>query len=61
MKIGEIKEINNKGLSFKVKKIDEAFLNVETGEKFSSIGIVITVVPENKYGVKKGSKIALSN
>ena len=60
MEIGEIKEINNKGLSFKVQRIDEDVLVPETGET-KKIGIVITDVPQNSYGIKKGTKIGLTD
>ena len=60
MEIGEIKEINKKGLSFKVERIDESILVPETGE-LKNIGVVISDVPSNKFGITKGTKIGLSN
>lgn len=60
MNIGDIKQINRKGLSFEVQRIDEDILTPETG-KLTHIGVVISEVPKNKYGIAKGSKIGLSN
>ncbi len=60
MKVGEIKEINNKGLSFKVQRIDEQSLNPQTGE-LTLVAVIISDVPDNKCGVKKGMKIGLIN
>ena len=64
MKIGDIKTVNKKELSFDVQKIDENFLQFD--EKFNDyilrqVGLVISEVPENKYRIRKGSKILLSD
>ena len=64
IEVGFIKEVKNKGLEFKLQAIDEEFLVMpEDGSKAENkrLGIVITDVPENKYGIKKGLKMIMSD
>lgn len=63
MKAGNIKHIDNKGLQFDLKALDEYALIFD--EKIGSpkkrqLGIVVSDVPSNKYGIKKGMKMLIS-
>ena len=64
IEVGFIKKVKNKGLEFSLQAIDEIFLVLpEEGVRAENkrLGIVITNVPENKYGIKKGLKMIMSN
>lgn len=64
IEVGFIKKVNNKGLEFDLQAIDEEFLVMPkdgTEAKIRRLGIVITEVPENQYGIKKGSKMLMSD
>jgi len=63
IEVGFIKKVNNKGLEFDLQAIDEEFLVLpEDGSKarIRRLGIVISEVPENHYGIKKGTKMLMA-
>ncbi|MDN3665596.1 hypothetical protein ACFFU1_16585 [Algibacter miyuki] len=63
IKVGEIKEVKNKGLEFKIQAIDEEFIVIDDGTGKATpkrLGEVITDVPENPFGIKKGIKMIMS-
>lgn len=62
MKVGEIKKVNRKGLEFELQATDEKFLVMEGDETgvLRQIGIVVTDLPKNEFGIKKGSKMLIS-
>ena len=63
IEVGLIKKVKNKGLEFDLQAIDEEFLVMpEDGgkAKIRRLGIVITEVPENQYGIKKGTKMLMA-
>lgn len=64
MKKGEIKTVDNLGLKFDVKATDEYALIINNKTKVlesKQIAIIISDVPNNKYGIKKGMKMSLEN
>ena len=63
METGTVKTVEKKGLKFDLQATDEQFLefNKETMEYTKrQIGIVITDLPINKFGIKRGSKMLIS-
>ncbi len=64
MEKGAIKTINNLGLTFDVKATDEYALIINEKTKVlesKQIAIIISEVPVNKFGIKKGMKMSLEN
>lgn len=63
MKPGDIKKVSKKGLNFFLQATDEEFLTFDEKTKqfrLRQVGIVITDLPENEFGIKKGSKMLIS-
>ena len=63
MKPGTIKTVNKKGLKFDLIALDEqALILDEDSGKYTmrQIGEVISEVPENEYGIEKGTQILLA-
>ena len=63
MEIGEIKTIENKGLKFDIKALDDYALIYDDNTKQHikrQLGEVITDVPDNEFGVKKGLQMLIS-
>lgn len=63
IEVGFIKKVKNKGLEFDLQAIDEEFLVMpEDGGKaeLKRLGIVLTDLPENQFGIKKGTKMIMS-
>lgn len=64
MKEGDIKTVDNRGLKFDLQATDEEYLMFDEETKklrIRRLGIVVTDVPENKYGIKRGSKMLMSD
>jgi hypothetical protein len=62
MEIGEIKELEANGLKFSMKALDDHALIYD--EKLKThvkrqVGEVISDVPENIYGIQKGTKMLI--
>ena len=63
MEIGEVKTIESKGLKFDIKALDEYALIYDDNTKQhvkKQLGEVITDVPDNEFGVKKGIQMLIS-
>lgn len=64
IKPGTIKKVKKKGLEFELQAIDEEFLVIpEDGKKaeLKRIGIVLTDLNPNPFGIKKGTKMIMSD
>ncbi|MAX81732.1 MAG: hypothetical protein CL843_16340 [Crocinitomicaceae bacterium] len=60
VEVGYVKKVDNKGLQFDLEAIDDKFLQIEDGKAtIRRIGIVITDVPPNEYGISKGTKMLM--
>ena len=63
MEIGEIKKVQNKGLTFELKALDEYALiynNVTTEYEKRQLGEVLEDIGKNPYGIKKGLKMLIA-
>ncbi len=63
MEIGEIQTVEKKGLKFDIKALDDYALIYDDSTKQHvkrQLGEVITDVPDNEYGVKKGTQMLIS-
>lgn len=60
MKPGTIKKVEKNGLKFELEATEEEFLQLDENYRIRQIGIVVTDLPDNKYGIKKGSRMLIS-
>lgn len=61
MEPGTIKTVEKKGLKFDLMALDEEFLQEDEGRyRIRQVGIVVTDLPSNEYGIKKGSKMLIA-
>lgn len=63
MKVGEIKKVIKKGLTFDLQATDEEFLQFDektADYRIRQVGIVITDLSENEFNIKRGSKMLMS-